>query len=56
MNKDEITVKIANHLKDALELRKQGHNADTIIQACIRWANEEKIQWTKVEEMANGTV
>jgi hypothetical protein len=56
MTQNEILVKIGNHYKEALELRKQGHNADTIIQACIRWANEEKIEWTKVKEFANGTV
>jgi hypothetical protein len=53
---DEIAVKIANHYKDALEWRNQGLNADTIIQACIRWANDEKIQWSKIKEMANGIV
>ena len=56
MNQEEIAVKIAKHYKDALELREQGHNADTIIQACIRWANDEKIEWLKIKEMANGTV
>ena len=56
MAQDSTAVKIANHYKDALKLREEGHNADTIIQACIRWANEEKIEWTKIKEMANGTV
>ena len=52
MTQDVTAVKIANHYKDALKLREEGHNADTIIQACIRWANEEKIEWTKIKEMA----
>ncbi len=56
MTQDEIAVKIAKHYKEALEWREQGHNADTIVQACIRWANEEKIEWLKIKEMANGTV
>jgi hypothetical protein len=54
MNKNEITAKIAEHYKHALELRKQGHDADEIIQACIRWTRQEKIDWSKVKGIASG--
>jgi hypothetical protein len=49
---DEIVVKIAEHYKDALEWREQGLDVDEIIQACVRWARDEKVQWSEVKKVA----